>query len=91
MATYLVVFDLLLPQEYEAFCNQLQVYPCKHVTDTCYLIEIEIEISSEHLRDKLMPLMGERDRVFIARIGEDWASAGTQCGSWLSAPERELI
>ena len=89
MAIYSVVFELLLPQEYEAFFSRLQNYPCKYVTDTCYLVEAEI--SSDFLRDKLMPLMGERDRVFITRVCDDWASAGTQCGSWLSAPERELI
>lgn len=86
MAIFSVNYDLYFPKEYKEFYDALESYPHAHVMDSCWLIEAQGDAKS--IRDTLMPHLNSNDSLFVARISEDWAGAGTQCGEWLNGKDR---
>ncbi|SFH86682.1 hypothetical protein [Modicisalibacter xianhensis] len=86
MAIYSIAYDLFQPQEYQAFYECLEAFPHVHVMDSLWLVQANEEAGA--LRDRLMPLISGGDALFVSRVSQDWAGAGTQCGEWLNAPER---
>ena len=87
MAIFSISYDLQRPQEYTGFYDTLEAYPHWHVMDSCWLIETEA--SAGDVRDALMPHISGGDSLFVSRVSDDWAGAGTQCGEWLNAPQRQ--
>lgn len=87
MAIYAVAYDLTFPQEYNAFYECLESYPHIHVMDSLWLVQTDCE--SGDLRDQLSTHIHKGDALFVSRMNQDWAGAGTQCGDWLKATERQ--
>ncbi|WP_129139888.1 hypothetical protein [Modicisalibacter coralii] len=88
MAVFNVSYDLQQPETYEGFYSLLESFPHDHIMDGCWLVESDDDAGS--LRDQLKAHIHGQDAVFVVRIGDDWAGAGTQCGGWLNAPERRF-
>ena len=86
MAIYSIAYNLNFPQEYNAFYECLESYPHIHVMDSLWLIQTDSE--SGELRDRLLPCINKGDALFISRMNQDWAGAGTHCGDWLKATDR---
>ena len=86
MAIYSIAYDLFQPQEYQAFYDCLEAFPHVHVMDSLWLVQTDDNAGA--LRDCLLPLLSGGDSLFISRVSQDWAGAGTQCGEWLNDTER---
>ncbi|WP_227368024.1 hypothetical protein [Halomonas sp. M20] len=82
MAIFSVNYDLRLPQEYAEFYQALEAYPHIHAMDCCWMIEADAEAGE--IRDALMPFLAGGDALFVNRVSDGWAGAGTQCGQWLN-------
>jgi hypothetical protein len=85
MAIFSVSYDLYLLQEYKEFYDTLEKYTHRYVMDSCWLVESEG--SAGDVRDSLVPHINGGDSLFVSRVSEDWAGAGTQCGQWLDEPQ----
>ena len=87
MAIYAVGYDLTFPHEYNAFYECLESFPHVHVMDSLWLIQTDS--GSGEIRDRLLAHINKGDALFVSRMNQDWAGAGTQCGDWLKATERQ--
>lgn len=87
MAIFSVNHDLSQPKEYAEFYDVLEAHTHMHVMDSCWLIESDGDARS--IRDQLMPHIHSSDALFVTRVSQDWAGAGTQCGQWLNEDGRQ--
>ncbi|SHF49550.1 hypothetical protein SAMN02745148_02770 [Modicisalibacter ilicicola DSM 19980] len=87
MAIFSISYDLQLPQEYAGFYDTLEAYPHRQVMDSCWLIEANADAGE--IRDALVPHISGGDALFVSRVSDDWAGAGTHCGEWLNEPKRQ--
>ncbi|WP_163648606.1 hypothetical protein [Modicisalibacter sp. 'Wilcox'] len=86
MPVYAVNYDLQRPDAYDGFYDILESVPHVSVMDGFWLLETEGDAGA--LRDRLKGQVHQEDAVFVMRVDEDWAGAGTRCGAWLNAEER---
>ncbi|SFH42597.1 hypothetical protein [Modicisalibacter xianhensis] len=87
MTTYTIAYELTLTDGYKGFYEHLESYPHCRMMSSCWLIQSDSDAGE--IRDKLVPFMNHGDSLFVAELSYEWAGAGTHCGNWLSAPERE--
>lgn len=87
MATVLVTYDLRAPgRDYKSVYEYLRGFTHCHGMESVWLLDTLREPTV--IRDELVRLIDQNDRLFVVRITRTWASRHYPCGDWLNRPER---
>jgi hypothetical protein len=87
MAIILVTYDLMKPgKDYKSVHDYMKTFNWCKGLESVWLLDTTISPSA--IRDKLVSLIDENDKVFVVRITREWASQNYYCGDWLNKPER---
>lgn len=86
MSILLVCYDLHMDSAYKTFYDTLESYEhCWAMDNHCL---IQTDDSTDEVRSRLLPSIGDQDSLMISRFSGEWAGIRDEAETWLK--EKQL-